>query len=215
MINLLPPDVKESYQYARRNVRLVHWVVALGFAFVGLVALSVGGLWYLQQQAKQYDSQIAAAEASLKQQDQTKVQKEVTDISNSLKLAVSVLSKEVMFSQLLKQLAIVTPNNATLSNLNISQVQGAVDITANTTDYNAATQLQVNLSDPSNKIFNKADIITINCTSGTAAGGSALTATQSRYPCAVTIRALFADENPFLFINGNKQGVKATAGAKR
>jgi len=215
MINLLPPDVKQSYQYARRNVRLTRWVFMLGFAFIGLAGLSVGGLWYLQQQARQYDSQIAAAESSLKQQDQAKVQKQVTDISNSLKLAVSVLSKEVQFSQLLKQLAVVTPSNATLSNLTISQVQGAVDITANTTDYNAATQLQVNLSDPANKIFSKADIITINCASASAAATGA-SAVQSRYPCTATIRALFSDDNPFLFINGSKQGsAPAAKGAKQ
>ncbi len=197
MINLLPPDVKQSHQYARRNVRLVHWVFAIGFAFVGLAVISAGGLWYLKKTADQYNQQVVIAEDNLKKQDQAKVEQQVQDISNSLKLAVQVLSKEVLFSKLLEQLAVVTPNNATLSGLTISQVQGAVDISASTTDYNAATQLQVNLADPANKIFSKADIVSITC----AVASASAEAVESRYPCTVTIRALFATNNPFLFIN--------------
>lgn len=201
MINLLPPDIKESYHYARRNTRLVRWAFALGFAFVGLAVLSVGGLWYLRQSAQDFQTQASLAEADLQRQNQKQVEKQVKDISDSLKLAVQVLSKEVLFSELLKQLAVVTPDNATLSNITISQVQGAVDISASTTDYNAATQLQVNLADPANKIFSKADIININCITPTSGGPAGQT---NRYPCTVTIRALFADNNPFLFVNGTK-----------
>lgn len=200
MINLLPPEVKQQYQYARRNVHLVRWLFAMGFALAGLAIISVGGVWYLQQTANQYHKQISVTEESLKKQDQAKVQKEVQNISSSLKLAVQVLSKEVLFSELLKQMATVTPSNATLSDLTISQVQGAVDITARTADYNAATQLQVNLSDPTNKIFSKADIVSINCTTSPTSSDALL----QRYPCTVTIRALFATDNPFLFINGAK-----------
>jgi hypothetical protein len=101
-----------------------------------------------------------------------------------------------LFSQLLKQLAVIIPTNTTLSSLNISQASGALDITANTTDYKSATQLQVNLSDPTNKLFTKADIVSINC-GGTSTGGAAST----KYPCSVTVRALFAANNPFLFIS--------------
>lgn len=206
MINLLPPDVKQSYHYARRNVRLVRWAFAIGFAFVGLIILSIGGLWYLKQTTNEYNQQVAIAEANLEQQDQAAVEKQVQDISGSLKLAVQVLSKQVVFSELLKRLAVVTPNNATLSNLTISQVQGAVDISANTTDYNAATQLQVNLADPANRIFSKADIVNISCVTPTAGTESLL----SRYPCTVSIRALFATDNPFLFINGSAPATGAS-----
>lgn len=201
MINLLPPDIKESYHFARRNSRLVRWLLALGLAFAGLAVLSFTGLWYLRQQAQQYQAQISIAEQDLANQNQKQTEKQVKEIGDNLKLAVQVLSKEVLFSQLLKQLAVITPSNTTLSALNISQVQGAVDISANTTDYKAATQLQVNLADPANKIFSKADIVSINCITPT--GGSTASPTASRYPCSVTIRALFANNNPFLFIRSN------------
>ena len=193
MINLLPPDLKDSYHYARRNVRLVRWVVVFGFGFIGLVGISTAGMIYIQQTAQSYTKQIATSQAALQQEKLPTVQSQVTDISNSIKLAVKVLSKEVLFSKLLEQLATITPSNAVLTDLSISQVQGGVDITAATTDYNAATQLQVNLADPANKVFTKADIVSINCGSDPS----------NHYPCTVVIRALFATNNPFLFINNN------------
>lgn len=200
MINLLPPETKESYRYARRNSRLVGWVFAFCFALIGLVAISIGGIFYLNQAAKPYDAQVAAAEETLKKQDQAGTEKQVQEISNNLKLAIQVLSKEILFSQLLKQLAVIIPSNATLSNLGISQVQGALDITANTTDYHAATQMQVNLADPANKIFSKADLVSINCVAPATGDDS----TKSRYPCTAIYRALFAPNNPYLFISNTK-----------
>ncbi len=149
---------------------------------------------YLQQTSNAFAADAAKSAQSLQEQKQTEIEKQVQDISSSLKLAVQVLSKEVLFSQLLKQLSIIIPSNASLSGININQLQGGVDITALTTDYAAATQLQVNLADPDNKIFAKADIINITCASGS---GSA----TPKYPCTVTMRALFAKNNPFLFIN--------------
>jgi Tfp pilus assembly protein PilN len=203
MINLLPPDVKESYRYARRNTRLVRWVIVFGFALIGLAALSVGGILYLNKTAKASQQQVSTLEATLRNQNQAKTEKEVETISNDLKLALQVLSKQVLYSQLLKQLATIIPNNVILSNLNLSQVQGAFDITAKTVDYNAATQLQVNLADPANKIFSKADIVSINC-GNTAAGSNPEAA---KYPCTVTIRALFVSKNPYLF-SSNDSGAK-------
>jgi Tfp pilus assembly protein PilN len=201
MINLLPPETKESYYYARRNSRLARWIITMGFAFVGLIILSVFGIIIMDQTAKSYDDQVSSMETSLQNQNQAKTEKDVKEISNNLKLAVQVLSKQVLYSQMLKQLATIIPSNTALSNLTISQGQNALDITASTTDYTAATQLQVNLADPNNKIFSKADILNISC--ATAATGTEV----KKYPCTVTIRALFSTTNPFLFIS-NSTGAK-------
>jgi hypothetical protein len=165
-----------------------------GVGLAGLAVIVAAGFVYLQQTSQKYQAQATIIEASLRDQKQGEVQKQAQDISNSLKLAVQVLSKQVVFSQLLKQLAVVTPSNASLSGINISQIEGAVDITAKTTDYNAATQLQINLADPANKIFAKADIVSISCV-------TPVDANQARYPCTVVVRSLFAENNPYLFIN--------------
>ena len=193
MINLLPPEVKSNYKYARRAVGLRRWVIMFSVALLGLGVLSTYGLVSLQRSNTQYNKQIADAEALFQKENFTGTQKQVEDISNSFKLVVKVLSQQVLFSELLKQIAATIPPKANLTSLNISQTQGAIDISAVATDYNTATQVQVNLADPANKIFSKADIVNISC--------GATSAANADYPCTVTIRALFAKDNPFLFIN--------------
>jgi hypothetical protein len=195
MINLLPAAVQQDYRYARRNSWLMHVVVMFGIGLIGIVAISAAGVWYLHQAAASYTAQATITQKALDTQRQTATEAKVQEMSNSLKLAVQVLSKEVLFSKLLQQLGASTPSNATLSNLSISGLQGGVDITANAANYSAATQLQVNLADPNNKIFDKADIVSITC---------AAPVSGAKYPCTVVIRALFAKNNPYLFINNTK-----------
>lgn len=202
MINLLPPDIKAEYGYARRNSHLVHLVTVLLLGLVGLAAIAAAGFIYLHQSANAYSKQAEIAKQALVEQKQSEVEKQAAEISDNLKLAVQVLSQEVLFSQLLKQLAVVVPSNVSLTGVTISELKGALDITARTRDYDAGTQLQVNLADPANKIFSKADIVAITCD-----GADASDSSSARYPCSVSIRAQFSPDNPFLFIN-NKGGTQ-------
>lgn len=194
MINLIPTDLKSSYIYAKRNVVLKKWVTMFVFAIIGLGILGTYGLLAINQSSAQYNSEISKINQTFKNEKFSETQKEVQNISNNFKLVVKVLSQEVLFSQLLKQIASTIPANANLTGLNISQTTGGIDIAANAIDYRTATQVQVNLADPANKIFSKADIVSITCNSKNDV-------TTNAYPCTVNIRALFATENPFLFIN--------------
>lgn len=196
MINLLPPELKKNYEFARRNVGLRRWVIAFVIAFVGLGALATYGLLNLQQSTRHYNQQISEAQAMLQKEDYAGTQKQVQDISNSFQLVVKVLGQEVLFSQLLKQIAAAIPANANLTGLTINQTQGGLDISAEATDYNTATQVQINLADPANQIFSKADIVSITCGKNQA---------NPAYPCVVNLRALFSSNNPFLFINSKGQ----------
>lgn len=196
MINLLPPEVKNSYKYARSNRQLRRWVFIFLGGLIGLVIIVTYGLLNITQSTADYTSRIAASEASLHQGKFAETQAKVQDISNSFNLVVKVLGQEVLFSELIKQIAVIIPANANLQSLNINQVQGAIDISAIATDYSTATQVQVNLADASNKIFSKADIVNISCGSTSAVNPA--------FPCTVNIRALFAANNPFLLINSKR-----------
>jgi Tfp pilus assembly protein PilN len=200
MINLLPPEMKQSYRYARRNRQLVFWSAAFLVAITGVAILTGSGLAVMNRSINTHKTDIAAIETRLTSQNLSGTKKEVTAISTNLNLMVGVLSKQVLFSELLTQLANITPPNVILTNLSISQTVSAIDVTARATDYNSAAQLQTNLADPNNKIFSSADIVDINCSGATAEGNAAT------YPCTVTIKALFVSDNPFLFINTNKVG---------
>lgn len=203
MINLLPLKMKQNYRYARRNRRLMYWIVAVLVAIIGVAAITTAGILMMNRSIDQNKADIATIEARLTNQDVTGTQKEIGEISNNLKLMVTVLSKEVLFSKLLVQLGNIIPPNVVLTNLSISQTEGAIDITARAADYNAAAQLQANLADPSNKIFSKADIVNITCSSTPGSNNNKAT---SAYPCTVTLKALFSSDNPFLFINTPKAG---------
>lgn len=192
MINLLPPEVSSGYSYARRNVGLRNWVIMFVIALIGLGGIATYGLLTIQQSKMHYEKEVAASETLLKQEKFSETQKQVQDISSNFKLVVQVLGKEVLFSNLIKQVGATIPANANLTGLTIAQVQGAIDITAVAPDYKTATQVQVNLADPSNKLFSKADIVDITCKADAA---------DSKHPCTVTIRALFSNSNPYLFIN--------------
>ncbi len=195
MINLLPSDLKQEYLYGRRNSSLRRWATAMLLGLVGACLVTFSGLFYMQRSIDTYANQVAAAEESLKEKKLSETKKEADEITKNLKLAIDVLSKEILFSELLKQIGTVTPANTTLTDLSISEVSGAIELTASAVDYTSATQLQVNLEDPANRIFSKADIQGITCTANVTTGVS------SDYPCTMRIRALFASDNPFLFIN--------------
>jgi hypothetical protein len=194
MINLLPPDLKQQYVYGRRNTILRRWAVAMAFGLAGVAVVTFAGLFVMEKSIVSYRKQVGDTNQLLSQEKLDETRQQTKDITDSIKLSVNVLSKEVLFSKLITQIGKVTPSNTSLTDLNIGKDQTSIEIKAVSSDYTSATQLQVNLADPANKIFSKADIQTISCTSGT---------TDPRYPCSVTIKALFNQNNPFLFINKN------------
>lgn len=199
MINLIPNDHKTSYVFAKRNVILKKWISLFLFAIIGLGVLGTFGLVTLTQSTKDYDNKIAQNVAYFKKENFETTSKQVKDMSNNIKLSVKVLQQEVLFSKLIKQIGAALPPGSVLNSLEISQTSGGIDLSASAIDYKTATQVQVNLSDPNNKIFTKADILNITCSSTNDDG----TVKISGYPCSVGIRALFGPNNPYLFTNND------------
>lgn len=200
MINLLPPEIKENIMYARRNTRLLRWLAAGGLAIVGMAAIILFGLFYIDNSVRDLQKNVNTTQESLKSQKLEESQKRVESISGNLKLIVQVLSKQVLFSKLIRQIGSVMPPRTVLSNIELSKLEGGIDLVAKAQDYNSATQVQVNLRDPANKIFEKVDIVSVSCAPSSEDG----------YPCTVTLRASFTKNNPFLFINNSNPQAKVT-----
>ncbi|MCA9344121.1 MAG: hypothetical protein H6793_02490 [Candidatus Nomurabacteria bacterium] len=195
MINLSPDDYKESLRYARRSSKLLRWVGGTLIILMAVLLTQLIGFTYLKSETKRYQEINASITQDLKNNDLEGTLKTVENISGSLKLIVQVLSKQVLFSELIKQVGSVMPENTVLSNIEISKVEGGIDLSAETKDQESATQIQVNLMDPNNKLFDKVDIVSISC------GES-----NPTYPCRATFRALFTKDNPFLFVNNKSAG---------
>jgi hypothetical protein len=196
MINLMPPQSKEDTLYARRNVKLVKWIIAIIIAAIGSFAIIAFGQLYLIQSTKTYSRQIEEGQEKLRIQKLEETQNRVNEISSSMKLVLQVLSREILFSKVLRQVGAAVPTGAVLTQLTINKVEGGIDLTFEAKDYQTASQILINLQDPENKVFESADIEDISCD----------TELQSNrtYLCQVSIRALFGDNSPFLFINDGK-----------
>jgi Tfp pilus assembly protein PilN len=199
MINLLPPKTREDILYARRNTKLLRWITATFIGLVGIGLVVLGRSFYINKSIQTYEKRVANAQEQLRVQKLEETQKRVQDISGSLKLVVQVLGREVLFSKLLQQIGAAMPSGASLASLSINKTQGGIDLNAVAKDYQTATQVQVNLQDPKNKIFEKAEIQNVTCSPN---------ATDPTYPCQITLKALFAKNTPFLFIHNSKTGTK-------
>lgn len=197
MINLLPPEVREQTLYARRNTVLMRWSIALAISIICLCLLFATGVLFIKQSSSSQASAAEKTREELRVQKLEETQNRVNEISGNLNLALQVLQRKILFSGIVQQIASAIPYGASLTDLRISKLQGGIDLEFEATDYQTATQVQVNLQDKANKIFEKADIVSINC-SGTPE--------DSRYPCQITIRALFAKDNPYAVVSGSQSG---------
>lgn len=194
MINLLPPEYKSELVYARKNTALKNWVIMSCIGVLGIVMIIAAGNFFISRSTVNSQAQVDKTREQLNAQKLEQTQAQVTDISDSIKLAIAVLGREILFSKLLSQIGTAMPNGSSLQSLTINSTQGGIDLTAAATTYQTATQVQVNLADPNNKIFEKADIVNVTCDS----------AAKTAYPCTVSIRALFAKDNIFQYVTSAK-----------
>ncbi len=201
MINLLPTDINASVTFARRNRTLLRWIFVLFIGLVGTIAIVVAGTLYINYQVDAYQKQVSDTKQQLASQDLDNTQRRVNEISSSVKLANQVLSREILFSEVLKAIGGVIPPGTALQNLNITNdLNGGIDLIFAAADYQTATQVQVNLTDSNNKVFEKADIQNISCASEDSQDDA-----NEDYPCQITIRALFAKDSPFVFTHSEKK----------
>ncbi len=190
MINLIPPAHSQAMRTGRGNARLLRWLAAACLATAGLLIIAGGGWLYLNHQNTKLTRNIDAVNQELESQRLSDVQKKAQQINSNVKVINQVLSREISFSDLIQQIGSVLPNGTILNGLTLGKVDGAIDLSASAKDYNSATQIAVNLSDPKNNIFEKVDIVNINCT-----------ATNTAYPCSASFKALFSKSAKNRFIN--------------
>jgi Tfp pilus assembly protein PilN len=191
VINLLPSDYGASLRHSHLNTILSRWLVAATMACAGLVLILAVGWVYINQQNKNLTKNINSVKQQLQTEDLTGTQKKAKDITNNIRIIDQVLSREIRFSGLITQIGSVMPPGTVLSGLTLTKIDGGLDLSASARDYTSATQIAVNLSDPKNKIFDKVDIVSINC--ATTPGNS--------YPCSASFRALFSKSTKEQFLN--------------
>lgn len=198
MINLLPPKEKEAIVFARLNVRLRHWIIGALVGLVGVALVVSAGNMLVGQTISDYDSTIATTKKRLENNKQQETLQEVKGIQESFKLVIDVLSREVLFSKILPRVGQVMPSGTVLEglSLNTDSTETAFDITASAVDFTSGSQIQINLTDPANKLFSKADLVNVACKESEAESEK-----PAEYPCKVTMRVQPTESSQFLLIS--------------
>lgn len=181
MINLLPPDHALRIRFGRGNTALRRWIITGLASLVGLIIIFAGGWIYLESQTSSLQKQLDMTNQQLQQQKLAQVQKDASEITGDIKVINQVLGSEVHFSDLIQDIGKVMPNGTIVSSLSLGKINSAMDLTVHAKDYASAAQVAANLNDPSNGIFSRVDIVSINCGTNNEA-----------YKCDVTLKALFS-----------------------
>jgi Tfp pilus assembly protein PilN len=200
MINLLPPDIKSQIVYARKNARLVRFVIVGIIGLLGVALVTAGGTIIIANAEKNLSSTLDANNTNLPAIESTEAQ--VNDLSDKIKAISAVLSREVKFSDILRYMGGTLPSGTILTNLSLSEkLAGTLNIDVASNNYDSVAVFRQNLEDfgkthPDKLLFSKADINNVTCndpskpapSQGTSDGGI----DQSIYPCLWKLTATFA-----------------------
>lgn len=147
MINLISPDQKRTIRAARINVMLVHYAAVL--VSLGLLIGSIYGLgfWLVSQE------KVAVEEKLLSQSEQSKayaaVEKEADAFRENLKIAKTILGKEISYSDFLITLAGDMPSGAVITNLSLggsaTTASSGMTLDARTSSYAKVLELKSKL----------------------------------------------------------------------
>lgn len=191
MINLLPPETKLEITYGRRNSVLVRWVSALLIVIIAVAATSAFGIFYIHQNVKNQEKVASIAKERMASQNVEKTKNDLETLSNNVKTIVQILNKQLLFSKMLTTIGGVLPKGTALNDITLSSTDAALDLNIGASDRTAATQAFVNINDPKNGFFDKADLISIVCSD----------ASDKKYPCTATARVTLKTNSSFYFLN--------------
>lgn len=194
MINLLPPEVKQEITYGRRNNVLVRWIVAVIIVIAGIGFMTIFGLFYINQNVKSQQKVAKIAQQSIDNRNLEATKNELQSLSDKIKTIVQILNRQLLFSKMLTTIGGILPGGAVLSDINLTTSDLAIDLSLATIDRAAATQAFININDPKNNFFDKADLVSIIC-EGTG---------SKKYPCTARIRVTLKNDSSFYFLNSVK-----------
>lgn len=193
MINLLDVETKRNIRAARLNIVLRRYVWAIIATFL-FMALCFGVGYYVT--LKDRDSAQRQLDVSKQEVARyAKVQKESAEFARNLTTAKAVLSSEIVFSDLVVNIAKTLPEGAVLSSLTIGaeNIGSETSITARTVDDNE-TPLKLKQALEDSPIFDNVSIANITSpnNSAEAAPSSSSTAENAimrAHPITVNLKA--------------------------
>jgi len=197
MINLLPDGIKKEIIYGKRNRILVGWIFTVVAVIIAVGTMTVFGKIYISKNTDNIQSITELTKQRIEDQDLASTQKDVETLSNNFKTVTQLLSKQLLFSKLFVKIGSIIPDKAILSGITLSTEELAIDLNIAATNRDAATQSFVNISDTKNGLFDKADLLSVSCNTGTAEASSM----SSKYPCVAMIKVVMKADSNYYFLN--------------
>lgn len=161
MINLLPPDVKESIRYGRKNRLLIGWITAFCVLLCLVLLLTVAGTFYVKAAANSYGKKVDSAKMRIQQQNLENAQKDAEKFSSDLDTVVKILSDQLLFSKIIRSTGSVLPNGVTLKEINYDSKDSTMTLDILAPSEAAASQTLVNITEGNAKLFSKADLVQV------------------------------------------------------
>jgi hypothetical protein len=197
MINLLPENIKSEIIYGRRNRILAHWIMAVAVVIIGVSGMTVFGQIFINKNIHSLQSFAKTTQQRITDQNLAATQVQIKSLSDNFTTVTQLLSKQLLFSKMFVKIGGIIPSGAILSGITLSSTDSGVDLNVAALDKTAATQAFVNISDPKNGLFDKADLVSVVCTTPTT-GSSDI---SSKYPCTAIIRVVIKADSSFYFLN--------------
>ncbi|OYX42125.1 hypothetical protein B7Y94_04105 [Candidatus Saccharibacteria bacterium 32-49-12] len=172
MINLLPPDDKRQIKAGRANVLLIRYCIASGLLAVLLFAL-VGIVYYMMENSKKV-AEATIEESKSRSAKYDQVQLKAQEFSNNLKIASSILGKEVRYSEIAVKIAQSLPEGIALQSLELNAETFGQPTTLNATgrSYDDAIRLKTAFEQQSD-YFENVHLVSVSQGGGSSGPDSA------------------------------------------
>ena len=168
MINLLPPDVKQSRLFGRRNIKMLTYAVSIlvvGFISVTIVLINLA---IITNDQHKITDEINSHNKTL--QDLQNGQKNIDALADQMKTLDKIYSGEVRFSDLIPKIGAVIPSGMVINGLSLNGGKTnplQLDVEMDTQELAAVFQQNLVASD----LFEAADINTITNKGASATPG--------------------------------------------
>lgn len=158
MINLLPPELKEQANYAKRNSRLLRYISIGLLVAVLLGVLLMGSLWYGDHQINNLNNVLNSRKHTETSYQST--EKNVKSLESNLSILEKLVNAKTHYSVLLADVAGLLPNGAYINSMTLTgDDTQPMQILLTVTSFNQAAQVRNSFA--TSERFKSADIQSI------------------------------------------------------
>jgi Tfp pilus assembly protein PilN len=183
MINLLSPDDKHQLSAARQNVILLRYNI-IALVSILTIAIIYGGSFFITMRSKSVAEEQLKAD-NTRTMSYADVRSKIQQFSKNLTTAKTILSSEIIYSELITDIAKTLPSGTVLTNLTIQpdSFGKAMSLSAAAKNYGKALELKTVLEN--SPLFSNVSLESVGSVGADAPSSAG-------YPINVILKTTFA-----------------------